>query len=57
MRRLHHVPLTFQRLYGCSNERSENEDREDGSEVFFWVGPQRYMNPLRIKLKGEEVRS
>ena len=28
-----HVPLGIQCLYGCSDERSENGNREDGSEV------------------------
>ena len=26
--RLYHVPLAFQCLYGCSNKRKENGDRE-----------------------------
>ena len=28
-----YVPLAFQGVYGCSNERSENGEGEDGSEI------------------------
>ena len=31
--RLYHVPLAFQRVNGGSNERTENGDGEDGSEI------------------------
>ena len=31
--RLCQVSLAFQRKYGCCNERSENGDREDGSDI------------------------
>ena len=31
--RLYHIPLAFQYMYGLSEERSENKDGEDGSEI------------------------
>ena len=30
--RLHHVPLTLQYVYGCSDVRGENVDKEEGRE-------------------------
>ena len=30
--RLCHVPLTLQCVYGCSDERNENGDEEEGRE-------------------------
>ena len=29
-----HVPMAFQHVHGGSNERSENGDGENGSEIF-----------------------
>ena len=31
--RLYLIPLALQRLFGCSDERSESGDEEDGSKV------------------------
>ena len=31
--RLYHVPLAFQSVYGCCNERCENFDVKDGIEI------------------------
>ena len=30
---VYHVPLDFQCIYGCSNERGENGDEEEGNEM------------------------
>ena len=30
---MYHVPLAVQPIYGCSDERSENGDGEDVSEI------------------------
>ena len=32
-KRLYHVPLILQCVYGCNNERGRNGDREDRSEI------------------------
>ena len=29
-----YVPLAFQCVYGCSDDRNENEDEKDGSKIF-----------------------
>ena len=29
---MYHVPLAFQCMYGCSDERGENGDRKEGRE-------------------------
>ena len=31
---MYHVPLAFQCIYGCSDERGENGDGEEENEVF-----------------------
>ena len=31
--RLRHVPLSFQPVYGCSDERSENRNGKQGGEI------------------------
>ena len=28
-----YVPLAFQCVYGCSDDRNENEDEKDGSKI------------------------
>ena len=32
--KVYHVPLAFQCIYGCSDERGENGDGEEENEVF-----------------------
>ena len=31
---LHYVPMAFQCIYGCNDERGENGDGKEGSEVY-----------------------
>ena len=30
---MYHIPLAFQGIYGCSDERGENGDGEEGSKI------------------------
>ena len=38
---MYHIPLPFQLIYGCSEERGENGDGEEGSDIFGgeWILP------------------